>query len=288
MKLDATVIRFVILSALLTGASASGTLIMAFCNGDDLYLGSDSLQTTTDYRCTNEVQKIRAVGDHCCVSLSGLSRWTSQVEGRTKDFDFLDQMESALRKTESSPRPLSSQITNAVMVFEQWYRECCGEAMAWGATNSYGLVFTFWGYDQRLDRFYGLGWACKGTNRGVFQDTYDSRGHVGRIWLQGESDFLSAFISNHNDFPTVSLSDRAKQTWDRIALHQTVSEEELVSEMVELFALHERHSATFFPHSGHIAEPYVIWRVRKHDAKKIGAFRPRTGELQSHGHSAKS
>src|ERR1017187_6506452 len=133
MKLDATVIRFVILSALLTGASASGTLIMAFCNGDDLYLGSDSLQTTTDYRCTNEVQKIRAVGDHCCVSLSGLSRWTSQVEGRTKDFDFLDQMESALRKTESSPRPLSSQITNAVMVFEQWYRECCGEPMAWGA-----------------------------------------------------------------------------------------------------------------------------------------------------------
>ena len=79
MRFDRTLARFVVLSALLASASARGTLIMALCNGDSLYLGSDSLETTFDYSYTNQVQKIRAVGDHCCVSLSGLSRWTSQV-----------------------------------------------------------------------------------------------------------------------------------------------------------------------------------------------------------------
>jgi hypothetical protein len=276
MNLGATVARFVVLSALLTSVSASGTLIMAFCNGNALYLGSDSLQTTTDYSYTNHVQKIRAVGTNCCVSLSGFSRWTSQVQGRTREFDFLDQMEGALRKTESSRRPLPA-ITNAVMEFEKWYRKCCGKAVAGGTTNSYGPVFTFWGYDRRLNRFCGLGWACSGTNRGVFQETYDSRGHAGRLFLQGESDFLSAFISNPNNFPTVTLSDRSKQTWDRVALYEAVSEEELVAEMVELFALHKLHAATFSPHSGHIAEPYVIWRLRRDGAKMLGAFRPDKG-----------
>jgi hypothetical protein len=117
---------------------------------------------------------------------------------------------------------------------------------------------------------------------------YDSRTHVGQLFLQGESGFLSAFISNHNDFPTVTISDRSKQTWDRIVDHQAVSEDELVSEMVELFAAHKRHSATFFPHSGHIAEPYVIWRLRKDGAKMLGSFRPDNGEIESHGLSHKS
>jgi hypothetical protein len=278
VKIAKTVASFIALSSLLMSRSASATLIMAICNGDALYVGSDSLQTSVDYTYTSQVDKIRALDKNCCFSLSGVARLTPQVHGRTLEFDSFEQMERAFRKAESSNRSLLPQITNTVMLFERTYGEFCGKYIAGGATNSYGAaVFTFWGYDQHLDRFFGLGWACEGTNHGVFQGMCDFTTNVGRLFLQGESDFLSAFVRNHNDFPTVGLSDRSRSTWDKLVLRQAVTEDEVVSEMVELFALHKRYSAAFFPHSGHIAEPYVIWRLRKDDTRKIGTFRPRNG-----------
>jgi hypothetical protein len=274
MKFDRNLGRLWVLAAFLTSAPAKGTLIMAFCNGDNLYLGSDSLEKTLDSSYTNHVEKIRLVGEECCFSITGIATYNvpAKVRGRILHFDCPSEMERAFRETQLQRYPLRIAITNTVRVFEGAYKAFCAEAIAGGTTNLDKAVFTFWGYDNHSDSFLGLSWATEGTNHGIFQITFDSRTNAGNLFLQGECDFLSGFIQNHNDFPTVELSANSKKTWDKIAFRQPVSEEEIVSEMVELFAVHKKYAVQFSSDHGFIGEPYVVWRLRKNGAKKVGAF----------------
>lgn len=285
MSLSAVILRGCFFATFLTSVSAKATLIMAFCNGDSLYLGADSLEKSRDYSYSNRVEKIRPVTEACCFTLTGIAAYNvpAKVKGGTAHFDCPGEMERAFRRTQPQSPLLRAGMTNAVAAFEQLYKGFCRDAIVGGTTNLEKAYFTFWGYDDNSRSFFGLGWASDGTNAGAFHAVYDSRTNGGSLFLQGESDFLSAFIQNHNDFPSVELSDSSKKTWDKIVFHQPVSEDEIVSEMVELFAVHRKYADKFGFDRGFIGEPYVIWRLRKNDAKRLGAFYPSSDSPKARG-----
>jgi hypothetical protein len=233
-------VKAALLSALLglsAGAPAQGTVIMAFSSTNALYLASDSLAVSMDRSYSNRVDKIRPVSKCCCFSLTGVAiyRFPGPTGGRSLEFDFPEQMERAFRQTQSPDRFLKSSITNAVAVFETACRAFCRKAAEHGARNFDTAQFTFWGYDDRQGSFFGLSWRSGGTNEGAFHLSFDSRTKVGPLNIQGDSDFLLAFLSNHNDFPTVKLPDSSKKTWDKIVFDQPISEEEIVSELVDFW-----------------------------------------------------
>jgi hypothetical protein len=262
-----------VIGLLLTRTSAMGTLIMAFCNGDTLYLGSDSLAISSDGSYPNLVQKIRPVALGCCFSATGVAGWDIPAVGkeRAEHFDCLGQMEQAFLKTFIPGQPVPAAITNAVRFFERDYKSFFLKTPPDIATNL-ETIFTFWSYDESSGSFFGLDWNPKGTNSGVFHSAFDSRTSPSSFYFQGEPGFLEAFLRNHNDFPTVELSGESKKTWDKIVYHQPVSEKEIISEMVELFAVHKKYSAQLKAAPGLISEPYVIWRLRKGSAEKLGGW----------------
>jgi len=279
MKFSRDFVQVCVIAAFLSNAQAKGTLIMAFCNGDSLYIGSDSLEMTLDGSYSNRVEKIRSVAKGCCFSLTGLATYNlpSKVNGRTLHFDCPQEMQNAFIETRFPSLPLLIRITNAVAVFERAFKSFCSEAIEGGANRADAFnqtYFTFWGQEEHSDCFYGLGWATEGTNDGIFHATFDSKRNPRNIFLQGESDFLLAFIKNHNDFPTVELSDASKRTWDKIFSLQPVSDGEIIPEMVELFAVHRKYAPLLSSDRGFIGEPYVIWRLRNHVAVKLGSFTP--------------
>jgi hypothetical protein len=275
LQLDAQATLLSALVVLLAGAPAKGTVIIAFSSSNALYLASDSLAASMDHSYSNRVEKIRQVSKYCCFTLSGVATYgfPGPAGGPSLEFDCPQQMERAFRETQSRNRSAQASITNAVAVFETACRSFCRRAVAAGARDFDTALFTFWGYDDRQDCFFGLSWRSGGTNDGVFHASFDSRTKSGPLYIQGDSDFLSAFISNHNTFPTVELPDSSKKTWDKIVSSQPVSEEEIVSELVDLLAVHKKYSALFFPSSVNISEPYVIWRIRKDGTKRLGSFR---------------
>jgi hypothetical protein len=248
---------------------------MAFCSSNALYVATDSLAASIDHALSNHVEKIRPVSEYCCFTLTGVATYAfpGPAGGRTLEFDCPQQMERAFRETKSRGRSPQESITNAVAAFETACRTLCRKAAAAGTRTFDSALFTFWGYDDRKDCFFGLSWRSGGTNDGVFHATLDSRADVGPLHILGDSDFLYAFISNHNNFPTVQLPDSSKKTWDKIVSSHSVSEEEIVSELVDLLAVHKKYSALFFPGSVELSEPFVVWRIRKDGVKRLGSFR---------------
>jgi len=120
-------------------------------------------------------------------------------------------MERAFSEMESGGRPLQAAITNAVTVFQMGHEAFCKKAIAAGVKDFHFALFTFWGYDDRKDCFFGLSWRSSGTNDGVFHPSFDSRTQVGQLYIQGDSDFLSAFVRNHNNLPTIGLPEGSKR-----------------------------------------------------------------------------
>lgn len=260
-----------VLFATLTEAPTEATLIMAFYNGESLYVGSDSLAKTTDGRYVKGQPKIRVGANGLLFSLTGVASFDVAVgvEGRRLKFDCAEQMQSAFR--ERRDQPLKVCVTNAVVLFDRVYENFCREATAAGTREFDRTLFIFWGYDDRSKSFFGLEWACQRTNK-AFHVSYDSKTNAGQLFLVGQSEFLDRFIENHNNFPTVELSDSSRRTWDKIVFKQPVSGQEVISEMVELFAVHKKYAPSLVPGSEPVGEPYIIWRLGKNDTKRLGEF----------------
>ncbi len=256
---------------------AMASLVIAVYSNDQIYLASDSLSVMSGYETNKEShlnsKKIFKVSSNCCASITGAfgAEFVNVSSNQKFGLDLPGALGHACDDACKTTNNLEERINNIIGQFSDNHSQFIRlECYAGKRTNGVeGTRVCFWGYDTAKDRFFGSSYLFDWTNDVVASQAFDSK-HIDRyyIGIQGEDNFLPSVIINNGANIKLRSAGFSKTLQDLNSTN-SVSDQQMVSLIIEMFQLHKKYACQLSSDKGWIDEPYLIFKITKNSVVEL-------------------